>query len=180
MDRRIERHDRRRHVQAALVRNVDLANGPALDCMQSDHRRRLPIWAKPVHKTPHQDNSMSHGYRDGPQRLDLGMCPASTNASKTPARRALAPRPLAARKHAARVPDTASVYPRQGPFLNPVALSNIESSHMPAHGRSGMTPRSFLLRSSPGTSLTMQPISKPAQSIHTKPLQNGTRARSTR
>ena len=54
------------------------------------------------------------------------------------------------------MPDKASVYPQHGPFLNPLAFSNIERYSTP-HGWSGNTPRSLLPRSSPGTSLTMQP-----------------------
>lgn len=122
---------------------------------------------------------MTHGCKDGLPRLGIGMRPTSANPSKILAPPAPDRSPRISCRLAVRVPGKASVYPMQGPFLNPLALSNIET-YLPAPRRSGLTPRSFLLRSSLGTSLTMQPISKPAQSMYTKPLQNGTRARSTR
>jgi hypothetical protein len=55
------------------------------------------------------------------------------------------------------------VYPKPGRFLNPVALSNIETYPMTC-GWTGSPPRSFLLRSRPGTLVTMQPFMKSAQS----------------
>jgi hypothetical protein len=61
-------------------------------------------------------------------------------------------------------PCRARVYPQQLPYLNLVAFSNIEPYSM-TQGRSGTKPRSFFLRISLGNPLTMQPISKPAQSM---------------
>ncbi|SDH81481.1 hypothetical protein SAMN05216466_113185 [Paraburkholderia phenazinium] len=122
---------------------------------------------------------MSHQCKDGRQRLGAGTGFGSTKPSKAPARRAFRHGGCTTAKHADRMPDKASVYPQHGPFLNPLAFSNIERYRL-THRWSGKTPRSFLLRSSPGTSLTMQPISKPAQSMYTKSLWSGTRARSTR
>ena len=121
---------------------------------------------------------MSYGCKDD-EHFGVEVSLASTNPSKT-----LTPhRPrlgcFTPASHAVHMPDEASVYPQHGPFLNPLAFSNIERYSIP-HGWSGNTPRSLLLRSSPGTSLTMQPISKPAQSMYTKPLRSGTRARSSR
>jgi hypothetical protein len=85
-----------------------------------------------------------------------------------------------------RLPDSphgaacrARVYPMPGPFLNPVALSNIETYPM-TRGWSGTAPRSFLLRSSPGTLVTMQPPMNLAQSILARLLPAGTQARAAR
>ena len=174
MDRRVSGHGGRRYVQAALVRSI----GPQRDrahCMQKTHTRRLPIWTKLGHKTPRQDNSMSHGCNDVRLRSGTDAGLDSTNPSKAPAQCGLGHGRRAPGKHADGMPGRARVYPQHRLFLNPVAFSNIETYRM-TQGRSGPTPRSFLLRSSLGTSLTMQPISKPAQSIDTKPLRNGTRA----
>jgi hypothetical protein len=58
----------------------------------------------------------------------------------------------------------ASVYPMPGPFLNPVALSNIETYPMTC-GRSGQAwHHACSLRSISGTLVTMQPSMKSAQS----------------
>jgi hypothetical protein len=103
----------------------------------------------------------------------------STKPSKMPVRRACRHGGCSTGKHAPCMPERDSVYPQHGPFLNPLAFSNIERYSL-THGRSGKIPRSFLLRSSLGTSLIMQPISKPAQSMYMKPLRSSTRARSTR
>ncbi|CAE6700686.1 hypothetical protein R69888_00726 [Paraburkholderia haematera] len=73
----------------------------------------------------------------------------------------------------------ARVYPMRGPFLNPVALSNIETYPMTC-GWSGTTPRSVLLRSSPGTLVTMQPLMKLAQSMLAQLQLAGTRERAAR
>ena len=178
MDRRISGHGGRRYVQAALVRSI----GPQRDrahCMQKTHSRRLPTWTKLGHKTPRQDNSMSHGCNDVRLRSSAGASLDPTNPSNMPARRGVGHGCRTRGEHADRMPGEARVYPQHGLFLNPVAFSNIETYRM-THGRSGTTPRSFLLRSSLGTPLTMQPISKPAQSMYTKPLRDGTRARSSR
>jgi hypothetical protein len=121
---------------------------------------------------------MPQGRRDDEHfGVEVGL--TSTNPSKTSNRRGPRYGCCARETHAARMPGKGRVYPQHGPFLNPLAFSNIETYPTP-HGWSGSTPRSFLLRSSVGTSLTMQPISKPAQSMYTKPLRNGTRARSSR
>jgi hypothetical protein len=122
---------------------------------------------------------MSHRCKDALHELGTQTGLGSTKPSKMPAWRACRHRGCTTGKHASGMPDRESVYPQHGPFLNPLAFSNIERYSL-THGRSGKTPRSFLLRSSLGTSLTMQPISKPAQSMYMKPLRSGTRARSTR
>jgi hypothetical protein len=122
---------------------------------------------------------MSHRCNDVRLRLSAEASLDSTNPSKTKARRNLYRGRHARGKHADRMPREARVYPQHGPFLNPVAFSKIETYSM-TRGRSGTTSRSFLLRSSPGTPLTMQPFSKPAQTIYTQPLRNGTRARAPR
>ena len=117
---------------------------------------------------------MSHGCKDD-EHFGVEVSLASTNPSKTLTRRGACYGRCRRVRHCVRMPVEGRVYPQHGPFLNPLAFSNIETNRM-TQGRSGPTPRSFLLRSSLGTSLTMQPISKPAQSIDTKPLRNGTRA----
>jgi hypothetical protein len=114
---------------------------------------------------------MSQGCNDVRLHLSAEAGLDSTNRSKVPARGGLG--------RGCHTWGEARVYPQHGLFLNPVAFSNIEKYRL-THARSGTTPRSFLLRSSLGTPLTMQPISNPAQSIHTKPLRNGTRARAPR
>ncbi|MGF6901182.1 hypothetical protein P3T22_002448 [Paraburkholderia sp. GAS348] len=73
----------------------------------------------------------------------------------------------------------ARVYPMPGPFLNPVALSNIET-YPTTCGRSGTTPRPLPLRSSSGTLVTMQPPMKLAQSMLAQLQLAGTRARAAR
>ncbi|CAE6767283.1 hypothetical protein R69658_03455 [Paraburkholderia aspalathi] len=73
----------------------------------------------------------------------------------------------------------ARVYPMRGLFLNPVALSNIETYPMTC-GWSGTTPRSLPLRSSPGTLVTMQPPMKLAQSMLAQLQLAGTRERAAR
>ena len=122
---------------------------------------------------------MSHGCKQ--VRLQPGTEAGfdSTNPSKTPIRSGSGRGCRTWENHAPRMPGQARVYPQHGLFLNRVAFSNIERYSM-THGWSGTTPRSFLLRSSLGTPLTMQPLSKPAQSMYTKPLRHGTRARSSR
>ena len=121
---------------------------------------------------------MSYGCKDG-EHFGVEVSLASTNPSKTLTRRGACYGRCTPVRGGVRMPVEGRVYPQHGPFLNPLAFSNIETYSTP-YGRSGNTPRSFLLRSSPGTSLTMQPISKPAQSMYAKPLRNGTRARSSR
>ncbi|WP_131799953.1 hypothetical protein [Paraburkholderia ginsengiterrae] len=72
----------------------------------------------------------------------------------------------------------ARVYPMPGRFLNPVALSNIETYPM-ACGWSGAAPRFLLLRSSSGTLVTMQAPMKIAQSMLARLKPAGTRARTS-
>src|ERR1700733_7377686 len=147
--------------------------------MQKTRAWRLPIWTKLVHKTPRQDDSMSHGCNDVRLHVSAEAGLDSTNPSKVPARCGLGRGRHTRGEPAHHVPGEARVYPQHGPFLNAVAFSNIETYRL-THGRSGTTPRFFLLRSSLGTPLTMQPISNPAQPIYPKPLRNGTRARAPR
>ena len=73
----------------------------------------------------------------------------------------------------------ALVYPMPGLFLNPVALSNIKTYPMTC-GWSGTAPRLFLLRSSSGTLVTMQPLMKSAQSTLARLQPAGTQARAAR
>ncbi len=73
----------------------------------------------------------------------------------------------------------ALVYPMPGLFLNPVALSNIKTYPMTC-GWSGTAPRLFLLRSSSGTLVTMQPPMKSAQSTLARLQPAGTQARAAR
>lgn len=73
----------------------------------------------------------------------------------------------------------ARVYPNSGHFLNPVALSNIETYPM-ACGRSGTAPRFLFLRSSSGTLVIMQPPMKTAQSMFARLQPAGTKARTSR
>jgi len=70
----------------------------------------------------------------------------------------------------------ARVYPMRGLFLNPVALSNIETYSMIC-GWSDTTPRFLPLRSSSGTLVTMQPPMKLAQSMLAQLQLAGTRER---
>jgi hypothetical protein len=73
-----------------------------------------------------------------------------------------------------------SVYPMPGRFLNPVALSNIETYPADLWSvRSGTPPR-LLLRSSSGTLVTMQPSMKSAQSMLACSQPDGTQARAAR
>ena len=58
----------------------------------------------------------------------------------------------------------ARVYPMPGPFLNPVALSNIERYPRQCE-RSGAEPRPFFLRNRSGNLVNMQPSMKTAQSL---------------
>ena len=163
MDRRISGHGGRRYVQAALVRSI----GPQRDrahCMQKTHSRRLPIWTKLGHKTPRQDNSMSHGCNDVRLRSGTDAGLDSTNPSKAPAQCGLGHGRRAPGKDADGMPGRARVYPQHRLFLNPVAFSNIEMYPVTC-GRSRTTPRSLLLRSSSGTLGTMQPPMKLAQSM---------------
>jgi hypothetical protein len=67
----------------------------------------------------------------------------------------------------------------RGRFLNPVALSNIETYPMTC-GWSGTTPRPLSLRSSSGTLVTMQPTMKLAQSTLAQLQLAGTRERAAR
>lgn len=120
---------------------------------------------------------MTLGRKDHAQCLGTGMCLLSTNPSKIGARAVSQEGSRTSLNRAMCVPVRARVYPEQGHFLNLLAFSNIERWPM-AHGWPRTPPRSFLLRSSPGTSLTMQPIPNLAQSKHTKPLQNGAWTRS--
>ena len=76
-------------------------------------------------------------------------------------------------------PCRARVYPMRGLFLNPVALSNIETYPM-TYGRSGTAPRFLLLRSSSGIPVTMQPPMKLAQSMLAQLQLAGTRERAAR
>ena len=121
---------------------------------------------------------MSYGCKDD-EHFGVEVSLASTNPSKTLTRRGACYGRCRRVRHCVRMPVEGRVYPQHLSYLKFVAFSNIETYRM-TQGRSGPTPRSFLLRSSLGTSLTMQPISKPAQSMYAKPLRNGTRARSSR
>lgn len=73
----------------------------------------------------------------------------------------------------------AHVYPMPGPFLNPVALSNIERYPMIC-GWSGTAPHALSVRSSSGTLVTMQPPMKLAQSMLARLQPAGTKARDAR
>lgn len=99
--------------------------------------------------------------------------------SKTTARLKPQGWPRRLRIQAARTACRARVYPMHGRFLNPVALSNIETYPMTS-GWSGTTPRSLPLRRSSGTLVTMQPPMKLAQSTLAQLQLAGTRERATR
>jgi hypothetical protein len=191
MDRRLDRHHRRRHLQVVVRR----ASGPAVpccpwsDCMQSDQGQQ---------KNPSQHSTRHHQRPFGPclstKRLirttrccvDVRMarnshspaaCPDETFESAGVAREPIR-RPLDMRC-SLRLPRKARVYPKRGLFLKLTPFSNIKA-YLPVLKRTGAMSRSLLLRSSPGTSLTMQPNSNHAQSLYTRPPPHGKGARSPR
>lgn len=181
MDWRSVGDDRRRHVPPALTgaRPAPLGHEPRAATAGRTG------FTPPRHARPQNAASLASF---NARRIGKGL--AHLNAS-TPERRLPMKCPnTTARQHPEgrprRLPDPpygtacrARVYPMPGPFLNPVAFSNIESYPMTC-GWSGTAPRSLLLRSSSGTLVTMQPPMKSAQSILARLLPAGTRARAAR
>lgn len=183
MDRRPVGDDCRRYVSLALI-GTPLASFMCRACNRKRHRVR-PAWPRLTTKRrivcdikcalhwKRPVKGLAHLNAGAPRRR-FPMKYSNTTAQRRPQ-----DWPHGVPKSPHRAACRALVYPMPGPFLNPVALSNIETYPMTC-GWSGTAPRLSLLRSSSGTLVTMQPLMKSAQSTLARLQPAGTHARAAR